>query len=82
MLSSASSEWPNATPMFRCALESVRSRCSRDVTRVAASDSSRALESSRFASAFSNRIGFTLCGMVDDPVAPACGICAKYPMEM
>ena len=28
-------------------------------------------ESSRFASAFSNRIGLILCGIVDEPVAPA-----------
>jgi hypothetical protein len=29
------------------------------------------------ASAFSKRIGLILCGMVDDPVAPATGIWAK-----
>ena len=77
MLSSASSECPKPTPMLRCALESVRSRCRRLVTSVAASESSTALESSRFASAFSNRIGLTLCGIVDEPVAPACGIWRK-----
>ena len=58
--------------MLRCALESVRSRCRRVVTSVAASESSTADESSRFASAFSKRIGLTLCGIVDEPVAPAC----------
>ena len=40
MLSSASSEWPKPTPMLRWALESVRSRCRRLVTSVAASESS------------------------------------------
>ena len=47
------------------------------VTRVSASESRSAAESSRLASAFSKRIGLTLCGIVDDPVAPACGICAR-----
>ena len=64
-LSMASSECPNAGPMLRCVVESVRSRCSRLVTRVLARVSSRAHESSRLASAFSNRIGLTLCGIVE-----------------
>ncbi len=68
--------------MLRCVVESVRSRCSRLVTSVAASESSSALDSSKFASAFSNRIGLILWGIVDDPVAPFCGICARYPIEM
>ena len=68
--------------MLRCVVESVRSRCSRLVTSVAASVSSSADESSRFASAFSNRIGLTLCGMVEEPVAPATGIWMKTPREM
>ena len=33
--------------------------------------------SSRLASAFSNRIGLTLCGIVDEPVAPGSGIWRK-----
>ncbi len=77
MLSSASSECPSATPTLRCVVESVRSRCSRDVTSVDASESSSASDSSRFASAFSNRMGLILWGIVDDPVAPAWGICRK-----
>ena len=63
--------------MLRWVVESVRSRCSREVTSVLASESSSALDSSRFASAFSKRIGLILCGMVDEPVAPACGIWVK-----
>src|SRR5674476_1499820 len=69
-LSIASSEWPKAVPMLRCMLESVRSRCIRDCTRVEASTSSRALETSRLASAFSKRIGLTLWGIVDEPTVP------------
>ena len=68
--------------MLRCVVESVRSRCSREVTSVEARVASRPPEISRFASAFSKRIGLILCGIVDDPVAPATGICAKYPSEM
>jgi hypothetical protein len=52
------------------------------MTSVCDSDENRAAAISRFASAFSNRIGLILCGMVDDPVAPAIGICVKYPSEM
>ena len=63
--------------MLRCVVESVRSRCRRLVTSVAASESRTADDSSRFASAFSNRIGLTLCGMVDEPVAPGSGVCRK-----
>jgi hypothetical protein len=72
-LSRASSEWPRATPTLRWVVESVRSRCRRLVTRVAASESSRAQDSSKFASAFSKRIGLILWGIVDDPVAPSSG---------
>ena len=38
--------------------------------------------SSRFASAFSKRIGLTLCGIVELPVAPACGTWIRYPSAM
>ena len=70
MLSSASSEWPKATPMLRWVVESVRSRCRREVTSVAARVSSSEPEISRFASPFSKRMGLTLCGIVDEPVEP------------
>ena len=59
-----------ATPMLRWVVESVRSRCMRLVTRVAARESRSAADTSRFASAFSKRIGLTLCGIVDEPVDP------------
>ena len=42
----------------------------RLVTSVAPSESSSAFDTSRFASAFSKRIGLTLCGIVDEPVEP------------
>ena len=49
---------------------------------MAASVSSSEQEISRFASAFSKRIGLTLCGIVDEPVAPLTGTCANTPREM
>ena len=70
LLVGASNEWPKATPMFLRVEESVRSRCRREVTRVAASVSSSAQEISKFASAFSKRMGLTLWGIVDEPVEP------------
>ncbi len=68
-------EWPKAVPIVRCIDESVRSRCSREVTSVEASTSNSALDTSRLASAFSNRIGLTLCGMVEEPVDPCAPSC-------
>ena len=56
--------------MLRCVVESVRSRCQRDSTSVADKVSNSEQEISRLASAFSKRIGLTLCGMVEEPVAP------------
>jgi hypothetical protein len=76
-LSIASSEWPKATPMLRCEVESVRSRCRREVTSVEPSVSKSAAEISRFASAFSNRMGLILCGIADDPMDPGVVACAK-----
>ncbi len=77
-----SSECPSATPMLRWVVESVRSRCSREVVKVRCSTSSKPSDSSRLASAFSNRIGLTLWGMVEDPIEPAGAPCVKYPCEM
>ena len=81
-LSIASSEWPNATPMLRWLVESVRSLCIREVTSVEPSVSSSAAEISRFASAFSKRMGLTLCGIALDPIVPWPRTCAKKPSEM
>jgi hypothetical protein len=81
-LSIASNECPNAVPMLRCIDESVRSRCSREVTNVDARTSNSADDTSRLASAFSNRIGLTLCGIVDEPTDPWPRTCTKYPSEM
>ena len=36
----------------------------------------------RLPSAFSKSIGFTLCGIVDEPTSPATTFCLKYPIEM
>ena len=49
----------------------------RLVTSVCESVASSPPAISRFASAFSNRMGLILCGIVDEPVAPATGICVK-----
>ena len=68
--------------MLRCMVESVRSRCRREVTSVRCSTSSSPSDSSRLASAFSNRIGLTLCGMVEEPIEPAVVSWVKYPCEM
>jgi hypothetical protein len=49
---------------------------------VAARTSNSAQLTSRLASAFSNRMGFTLCGIVLEPTVPWPLTCAKYPREM
>ena len=36
----------------------------------------------KFPSAFSKSIGFTLCGIVDEPTSPATVNCFKYPFEI
>ena len=41
-----------------------------------------ALAIPRFPSEFSKSMGFTLCGIVDDPVSPSTIRCLKYPMEI
>ena len=36
----------------------------------------------KFPSLFSKSIGFTLCGIVDDPTSPSTALVRKYPSEM
>lgn len=62
-LSRASSECANATSILRCVEESVRSRWRREVTSVCASVPNSPPEISRFASAFSKRMGLILCSL-------------------
>mmetsp|Transcript_3534 Transcript_3534/g.7542 ORF Transcript_3534/g.7542 Transcript_3534/m.7542 type:complete len:225 (-) Transcript_3534:484-1158(-) len=73
---------PNATPRLRITVESVRSRCIREIGSFALRWLKMAFASPRFPSAFSKSIGFTLCGMVDDPTSPLITRCLKYPFEM
>ena len=77
----ASSAWPNATPRLRMTVESVRSRCQRDTGSFSEKCRSIAFASPALPSAFSKAMGFTLCGMVDEPTSPATAFCAKYPSE-
>ena len=65
------SECASATPMLRCTVESVRSRCQREIGSFSAMNRSSALATPKLPSAFSKSIGLTLCGIVDEPTSPA-----------
>ncbi|MNC95585.1 hypothetical protein D3C83_127390 [compost metagenome] len=69
--------WPSAVPILRCAVESERSRCQRDTGSFSARWRSSALAMPRLPSEFSKSIGFTLCGMVEEPTSPFFGFCKK-----
>ncbi|MNT17144.1 hypothetical protein D3C71_1862360 [compost metagenome] len=58
----------NGTPIFRNTVESVRSRCKREIGNFAAKCSNSAFAIPKFPSAFSKSIGFTLCGIAEDPI--------------
>ena len=57
--------------MLRSTVESVRSRCKREIGSFSARCRSSALARPRLPSEFSKSIGFTLCGMVDEPTSPS-----------
>ena len=57
--------------MFRSTVESVRSRWKREIGSFSARCRSIALASPRLPSEFSKSIGFTLCGIVDEPTSPS-----------
>ena len=59
----------DVSPKLRCTVESVRSRCQRDTGSLVAKCSSMAVARPRLPSAFSKSIGFTLCGIVDEPTS-------------
>ncbi|MNT11239.1 hypothetical protein D3C72_1461080 [compost metagenome] len=61
----------NGTPILRSTVESVKSRCKREIGNLAAKCSNNALAIPKFPSEFSKSIGFTLCGIADDPISPA-----------
>ena len=69
--------WPSAVPMLRCAVESDRSRCQRDTGSLSARWRSSALATPMLPSEFSKSIGFTLCGMVEEPTSPFFGFWRK-----
>ena len=65
------------TPIFLKTVESVKSRCKRLIGNLAERCSSSALAKPRFPSAFSKSMGFTLCGMAEEPTSPALVFCLK-----
>mmetsp|Transcript_58197 Transcript_58197/g.85312 ORF Transcript_58197/g.85312 Transcript_58197/m.85312 type:complete len:240 (-) Transcript_58197:855-1574(-) len=82
MDSKATSEWPKGTDMLRVTVESVRSRCSREMGSFMERWSKRAFARPKLPSAFSKSIGFTLCGIADEPISPALVFCLKRPCEI
>ena len=67
----------NGTPTLRNTVESVKSRCKRDIGNLADKCSNKAFANPKFPSAFSKLMGFILCGMVDDPTSPFFIFCLK-----
>ena len=65
------------TPMFLRTVESVKSRCNREMGSLALRCSNNAFAIPKFPSAFSKSIGLTLCGMADEPISPALICCRK-----
>ena len=63
--------WAKGTPMLRKTVESVRSRCRREIGNLLLRWSSTAFAIPRLPSEFSKSIGFTLWGMADEPTSPA-----------
>ena len=69
-------------PTLRNTVESVKSRCKREIGSFADKNSKKAFAIAKFPSAFSKSIGLTLCGIAEDPISPALIFCLKYPIEM
>ena len=65
------------TPILRSTVESVKSRCSLLIGSFAERCSNKAFAMPKLPSAFSKSIGFTLCGMAEDPTSPAFVFCLK-----
>jgi len=66
-----------ATPTLRMTVESLRSRCMRDMGSLSAKWLKSALANPKLPSAFSKSMGLTLWGMVEEPTSPATGRCLK-----
>ncbi len=65
------------TPILRSTVESVRSRCNLETGSFADRCSNKAFAMPRFHSAFSKSIGFTLCGIAEEPISPFFVFCLK-----
>ena len=72
---------PNGTPTFRKTVLSVKSLCSLDIGNLAERCSKIAFARPKFPSEFSKSIGFTLCGIAEEPTSPALIFCLKYSIE-
>ena len=59
----------------RRTVESDKSRCKRDTGSLRAKNSNSALAMPKLPSAFSKSIGFTFCGMVEEPTSPVFVFC-------
>jgi len=57
-------EWPKPTPRLRSTVESVRSRCQREMGSLADRCSKSALATPRLPSEFSKSMGFTCRGKI------------------
>jgi adenylosuccinate lyase len=65
------------TAIFRRAVESVKSRCQRDIGNLFAKCENIAFARPKLPSEFSKSIGLTLWGIVDEPISPAVVFCLK-----
>ena len=68
---------PRGTPILLKTVESVKSRCNREIGNLADKCSKRALAMPKLPSEFSKSMGFTLCGIADDPISPSFNSCLK-----
>ena len=75
--SNAISVCPIGTPILRKTVLSVKSRCNLDNGNFADKCSKIALAIPKFPSEFSKSIGFTLCGIAEEPISPALIFCLK-----
>ncbi|GHT62613.1 hypothetical protein AGMMS50239_16400 [Bacteroidia bacterium] len=61
---------------------SVKSLCKRETGNFADKCSKTAFAIPKFPSAFSKSMGFTLCGIADEPISPGLIFCLKYSIEI
>ena len=73
----ATSVCAKGTPTFRKTVLSVKSRCNLETGSLADKCSNTALARPRFPSEFSKSIGFTLCGIAEEPTSPFLIFCLK-----